>query len=75
LAEKKSIFIIRANGEVVSGNSGGWWGGGVLSQKVQPGDTIVVPEKAIGGSTFWRNFVAIAQVASSTAIGYAVATR
>ncbi len=75
LAEKKDIFIVRANGEVVSGNNGSWWGGGVLSTKVEPGDTIVVPEKAIGGSTFWRNFVAIAQVASSAAIGYAVATR
>ncbi|MGH9792789.1 MAG: SLBB domain-containing protein, partial [Candidatus Acidiferrales bacterium] len=75
LAEKKNIFIVRANGEVVSGNSDSWWGGGVLSTKVEPGDTIVVPEKAIGGSTFWRNFVAIAQVASSAAIGYAVATR
>jgi protein involved in polysaccharide export with SLBB domain len=75
LAEKKNIFIVRANGEVVSGNNGSWWGGGVLSTKVEPGDTIVVPEKAIGGSTFWKNFVAIAQVASSAAIGYAVATR
>ena len=75
LAQKKDIFILRANGEVESGNSGRWWGSGVLSVKVEPGDTIVVPEKAISSSTFWKNFVAIAQVASSAALGYAVATR
>lgn len=75
LAQKKDIFIVRANGEVESGNSGDWWGSGVLSAKIEPGDTIVVPEKPISGSTFWKNFLAIAQVAGSAALSYAVATR
>lgn len=75
LADKKNIFILRASGEVLSGEGGGWWAGGVLSQRIQPGDTIVVPEKPLGGSTAWKNILTIAQVASSAAISAAVLTR
>jgi len=75
LANKKAIFIVRANGEVVSGDNGGWWGGGVLSTRVEPGDTIVVPERPLGGSTFWKNFLAVAQLIQGGAIAAAVITR
>ncbi|MBI3404993.1 MAG: SLBB domain-containing protein, partial [Acidobacteria bacterium] len=75
LAEKGRIFIVRANGEVVTGQGIGWWGGGVLSTGMQPGDTLVVPERAIGLSQFWRNFSSIAQIASSVAVAVSVATR
>ena len=77
LGNKKAIFIVRADGSVVSGNGGmnSWWRGDVLSTRVGPGDTIVVPEKPIGGSTFWKNLIQISQVASSAAIAAAVATR
>jgi protein involved in polysaccharide export with SLBB domain len=72
LASKKAIFIIRANGSVISGGSG-LISGGVLSSSVGPGDTIVVPEKAAFGSNTWKNVVAIAQIAQAAALAAAVA--
>jgi polysaccharide export outer membrane protein len=72
LANKKAIFIIRASGAVTSGNSG-VWSGGVLSASIGPGDTIVVPERAVLGSNVWKNVVAIAQVAQAGALAAAVA--
>ena len=77
LGNKKAIFIVRSNGSVVSGNGGmnSWWRGDVLSTRMGPGDTIVVPEKPIGGSTLWKNLIQISQIASSSAIAAAVATR
>jgi protein involved in polysaccharide export with SLBB domain len=63
----KLIFIIRADGAVVSGQGSPLWNGGVLSAVVEPGDTIVVPEKAIGGSNGWKNLIAISQLASAAA--------
>jgi polysaccharide biosynthesis/export protein len=74
LGNKKAIFIVRSNGSVVSGGRGQWWRGNVLSTRMGPGDTIVVPEKSIGGSTLWKNLIQISQVASSAAIAAAVAT-
>jgi hypothetical protein len=41
---------------------------------MQPGDSIVVPEKIVGGSPLWRNLLGIAQLASSTAVTAAVVT-
>jgi len=77
LGNKKAIFIVRANGSVVSGKGGmnSWWQGDALSTRIGPGDTIVVPEKPIGGSTLWKNLIQISQIASSSAIAAAVATR
>jgi hypothetical protein len=72
LANKKAIFIIRANGSVVSANNG-LWSGGVLSSAIGPGDTIVVPEKAVIGGSVWKNLVAIAQIAQAGALAAAVA--
>jgi protein involved in polysaccharide export with SLBB domain len=74
-ANKKAIFIIRANGAVVSGKEGSWWGGSVFSTQIQPGDMIVVPEKAIGGSTTWKNLLSVAQLAESASIAALVVTR
>jgi polysaccharide export outer membrane protein len=74
LANKKAIFIVRANGSVSSGD-GGMWSGGVLSAGIGPGDTIVVPEKAVMGSSGWKNFTAIAQIAEAGAVSAAVALR
>ena len=75
LGNKKAIFVVRADGSVVSGGGSQWWRGDVLSARVGPGDTIVVPEKPIGGSTLWKNLIEISQVAASSAIAAAVATR
>ena len=72
LANKKAIFIIRANGSVSSGG-GDPWSGGILSSAIGPGDTIVVPEKLAFGSNTWKNVVAIAQIAQAAALAAAVA--
>jgi protein involved in polysaccharide export with SLBB domain len=74
LANRKEIFVVRANGSVIGRSSGGkWYGGDVLSTRLDPGDAVVVPQKIIGGSMFWRNMLATAQVASSIAITAALA--
>jgi protein involved in polysaccharide export with SLBB domain len=72
-ANRKEVFIIRANGSVVGRRSGSWFEGDVLSTKLNPGDVVVVPQKMIGGSLFWRNLLTTAQLASSIAITSAVA--
>ena len=76
LADKKAIYIIRADGSVVGreGSSTGFWHGNVLSVRLQPGDTVVVPEKFIGGNSAWKEVLNIAQFASSLAIAARVAT-
>ncbi len=68
IANKKEIFVIRANGSVVGRDSNGWYNDGVLETKMQPGDMVVVPQKIIGGSNAWRNLLATAQVAANIAI-------
>jgi len=72
LADKGAIFIVRADGEVVSRHRGGWWSGNVLSAAVHPGDTVVVPERAVLGSARWKNIIALAQIAEAAAITAAV---
>ncbi len=74
LANKKGIFVVRANGSVVGASSSGWWGGNVLSTRLQAGDSVVVPDKVIGGSMFWKNLMTSAQLMSSVAMTAAVAT-
>jgi protein involved in polysaccharide export with SLBB domain len=74
-ANAKLIFIIRADGGVVSGQGSPLWNGSVLSNVVEPGDTIVVPEKPIGGSNGWKNLIAIAQLAQAAATTAFIATR
>jgi protein involved in polysaccharide export with SLBB domain len=68
MANTKEIFVIRANGSVVGRRSGEWYSDGVLDTKLEPGDVVVVPQKILGGSMFWRNMLATAQVLSSVAI-------
>lgn len=67
-ANRKEIFIIRANGSVVGRHSGGWFDPHVLSTRMNPGDVVVVPQKIIGGSLFWRNLLGVGQLAASLAI-------
>jgi protein involved in polysaccharide export with SLBB domain len=69
-ANRKEIFIIRANGSVIGRHSGGH----VLSTKLNPGDVVVVPQKIIGPSLLWRNLLSTAQIASSIAITASVAS-
>lgn len=71
--DKKSIFILRADGSVVGEKSGTIFDGGILSVKMHPGDSVIVPEKIVGGSEVWRNVISTAQIASSVALTGAVA--
>jgi protein involved in polysaccharide export with SLBB domain len=73
IANRKEIFVIRANGSVVGRRSGGWYDHDVLSTKLDPGDVIVVPQKIIGTSVIWRNILGAAQIAASLSIAAAVA--
>lgn len=74
LADKKAVFVIRADGSVISAknNSSGWWGGDPMSATLRAGDTIVVPEKApkIGGRN-WALIMQSASMASSIALAVA----
>lgn len=72
-ANRKEIFIVRANGSVIGRRSEGWIDRGVLSTRLNPGDTIVVPQKIIGPSVSWRNLLVAAQVVTSLAIAASVA--
>jgi protein involved in polysaccharide export with SLBB domain len=63
-ANKKDIFVIRADGSVV-GEKKGLLGGDSLDATLLPGDTVVVPEKAITGGRNWQNVFAMAQVMTS----------
>jgi len=74
LADKKAVFVIRADGSVIAAknNTSGWWLGDPLSTALKPGDSIIVPEKTpkIGGRN-WATVMQSAQVASSLALAVA----
>ena len=72
LADKKDIFVIRANGTVVGKGSGEWWSGSVMSAVLQPGDTIYVPDKVGGGSAIFRNVGQTVQILSGVAVAASV---
>jgi protein involved in polysaccharide export with SLBB domain len=72
IAEKKAIFLIRADGSV-AGGTGGAWDGGALSAEVRPGDMLVVPEKAFSGTTRWKSTLQMAQLVSAAGIAIQVA--
>ena len=73
LALKKATYVIRANGSVVSTQGNGFFKGGVLNTKLHPGDVLVVPEKALGGSTAWKTALETAQLVANLAVAAAVA--
>jgi protein involved in polysaccharide export with SLBB domain len=72
IANKKAIFIIRADGSV-AGTSGGLFSGSPLQASLQPGDTVVVPDRAFGGPINWRNTLEVAQLVSAVGIAVSVA--
>ncbi len=53
-ADTSEIYLVRADGTAQSGRNSGWFNG-VRSLKINPGDTIVVPEKIERGS--WRQAI------------------
>ncbi len=70
-ADKKHIFILRADGAVISNNSGSsFWGGGIESYRLEPGDAVVVPETLWKGNV-QRNLRDWTQIFSQLALGAA----
>lgn len=73
LANRKAIFVIRADGTVIGGHGSPFWAGGALSESLQPGDQVVVPEKALGGPPMWKTLFQNAQILSSIATAVVLA--
>ena len=59
-ADKKLIYVVRANGSLVTGNRSRWLGSG-QRLAIQPGDTIVVPLEIdrVRPLTFWARVTQI----------------
>ncbi len=74
-ADEKHSFIIRADGSVISRDSAGTlWGNTFEQARINPGDTIIVPEKVYRGSST-RNLLNYATIFSSfSSLGLAAAT-
>jgi len=69
MANKKAVFVVRADGSVIGG-SGGMFSGGVEKAELRPGDMVIVPERTFSISHKFQNTVQAAQI--STAIVLAV---
>jgi len=74
MANKKGIFVIRADGTVIGSHGSSWLTGDSLSVALQPGDMVVVPERALGGPPIWKILFQNAQVLSSIATNVILAT-
>jgi len=72
LANKKSAFVIRADGSVAGGPAG-LFSGGMQSTAMRPGDMVVMPEKVLTVSHAWTNTVQTAQILSAVALAVEVA--
>jgi protein involved in polysaccharide export with SLBB domain len=66
-ANKKDIFVVRANGTVVGKSNGQFWSGNVTQMALQPGDTIYVPDK-VAGTGHFKNVGESVQILSGIAI-------
>jgi protein involved in polysaccharide export with SLBB domain len=70
IADKSAVFVVRADGSVLSAkNNSSFWSGNPMDAVLKPGDSIVVPERAPKIAT--RNYSTLlqaAQVASSVAL-------
>lgn len=71
-ANKKAVFVIRADGSV-AGGSGGLFSGGIGHESLHPGDLVMVPEKAFSGTTKWKQTLESAQLAYAVGIAIQVA--
>jgi polysaccharide biosynthesis/export protein len=67
LANKHAIFVIRADGSVIGAHGASLFLGSALGQSLQPGDAVVVPEKALGGPPQWKALFQAVQIGSSVA--------
>jgi len=71
-ANKRGVFVIRADGSVAGGASG-LFGGGAESAAMQPGDMVVVPEKVFTVSRAWQIRPPCGQIVSAIALSAAYA--
>ena len=71
-ADRKNIFIIRADG-TVTGGPRGVFTGGALDAELRPGDLIMVPSKAFGGGAKWRQVLQVSELVSAVGIAVQVA--
>lgn len=72
-ADARHSFVIRADGSVISSvaaKKSAFWGNGFYQLRLQPGDTIVVPDKTLH-PTALRNFMDWSQIFSQLALGAA----
>ena len=67
MANKRATFVVRANGTVLGNHSSFWTSGEGMNVALQPGDMVVVPEKALGGPPIWKTLFTNAQILSSIA--------
>jgi polysaccharide export outer membrane protein len=67
-ADRKRIYVVRANGDVVSGGRSGWFRR-TQSIEMRPGDTIVVPldTERVSKLSLWQ---AVTTIIYNLAIGY-----
>lgn len=74
VANKKAIFVIRADGSVLGGKES-LWSGDSLNASLRPGDSVVVPERALGGGVQWQSVFTTASLASSIVSTAVIAAR
>ena len=69
-ADKKHIYVLRADGSIVIPRESGsiWMGGSLSNIRMQPGDTIYVPEKITGGTPMLQNISTIANIITAAAL-------
>jgi hypothetical protein len=75
MANRKAIFVIRADGTVIGSHSSLWLTGDTLGVSLQPGDMVVAPEKALGGPPIWKSLFQNAQILSSISISALLASK
>jgi protein involved in polysaccharide export with SLBB domain len=75
LADRGSIFVVRADGSIVGKGTDGLFSGSALSAALRPGDMVVVPEKATGQNQRWKTLMATATTASSVATSAILAAK
>lgn len=75
LANKHAIFVIRADGGVIGAHGASLFLGSALGQSLQPGDMVVVPEKALGGPSQWKQLFQAIQIGSSIATSSVLAAK
>jgi protein involved in polysaccharide export with SLBB domain len=68
--DSKHIYVLRADGSVVV-HSNSWMSSSVMNLRLQPGDSVFVPEKAMGGSA-WQYISNIAQIMSTASLPLAM---